>query len=195
MQLRSQGLLTEIAQSKLSSFVDLILEWNARINLTGYKDRDALEELLIGESVLALTGAKIAGKRILDFGSGAGIPGLVWAICEPAASIVSVEVRQKKIAFQKEAVRTLEVSAEIKRGTFPEAVESESFDIVVSRAIRFSPSLWKEAEAMLNPGGSLIRFVRLQAPPEEGWKRIPISKNSALMVFSRETRTPSGNSS
>lgn len=168
-------------RGKLSLFVDLLLEWNARINLTGFGTRAEIEERLIEESVRALEVLWISGLRVLDFGSGAGIPGIVWAACEPSAVVTSLEIRQKKIAFQKEALRFAGIRAEIVQGRFPEAVAGRQFDVIVTRAIRFSPSLWKPAVSLLAPGGRLVRFASAGSR-EEGWDTFDIGGNAALLV-------------
>jgi 16S rRNA (guanine527-N7)-methyltransferase len=119
----------------------------------------------------------------VDFGSGAGIPGVVWAIAEPAARVTSVEIRQKKVAFQKEIVRKLELSnVEVVRGLFPDAVAGRRFDIVVTRAIRFSSRLWGEAEQLLAPGGCLVRYASPNRAAEPGWRPVPISSRSILLL-------------
>lgn len=169
------------AASKLSLFVDLILEWNARINLTGLRTRTEIEERLIGESVAALRALPVSGKTVLDFGSGAGIPGLVWAACDDSARITSLEIRQKKVAFQKEVLRTAGIDAEVVQGHFPEAVTGRQFDVIVTRAIRFSPSLWTAAEALLAPGGCLVRFGTPRQE-EPGWSVLPISPGTTLLI-------------
>ena len=183
-QCRQQNLISGPALDKLILFADLILEWNPRINLTGFKSRNLVEELLLGEAVLALARLSPSGKRILDFGSGAGIPGLVWAICEPEMHLTSVEVRAKKVAFQKEVVRSTGLKAQILVGRFPQAVRGRSFDLIVSRAIRFDPSLWREAEMLLSEDGMLVRFAAAGAAEPE-WNCIPISTRSSLLI-----RTP-----
>src|SRR5262245_41800869 len=143
---------------KLLSFSNLIHSWNPRINLTGFKTIPEIEELLIGESVLALNALRPGSESILDFGSGAGIPGLVWAICNRELKVTSLEIREKKIAFQKEAQRTLRFSAEILRGHFPEDVASRRFDIIVSRAIRLEEKVWEQSTLPLAPDGRIVRF-------------------------------------
>ena len=52
--LQAQGLIDEKSRQKLSSFADLLLEWNQRINLAGFRSRLEMEEILIGESILSL---------------------------------------------------------------------------------------------------------------------------------------------
>ncbi|PWT88788.1 MAG: hypothetical protein C5B54_10010 [Acidobacteria bacterium] len=178
---KEQGLISPTAFQQLSAFVDLILEWNSRINLTGFKTRESMEEKLMGDSIAALSKVQIPGKRILDFGSGAGIPGLVWAACDPSARIVSLEIRQKKVAFQKEVLRQTSISADVRIGLFPEAVQNEKFDIIVSRAIRFDPDLWIKGASLLNPGGQFIRFASRETN-ENGWTTAPITDQSSLLI-------------
>ena len=180
-QWSSEGRLEFEAATKLSTFVDLLIEWNPRINLTGLTSRTAIEEVLIGESVLAARLLPLAGKSVLDLGSGAGIPGIIWAIIEPAMSLVSVEVREKKVAFQKEAARTLDLKIEIIRGLFPTAVAGRNFDLIVARAVRFTPALMKGAAALINPGGAILRFGKSAEAPE-GWKNVPVSKRTSLLI-------------
>lgn len=176
-----EAAISDEALAKLSLFVDLILEWNARINLTGFRTRTEIEEKLIGESMATLRVVPISGKSILDFGSGAGIPGLVWAACDGTARVTSLEIRQKKVAFQKEALRTTGINAEIVLGRFPEAVTDRRFDVIVTRAIRFSPSLWTAAETLLAPGGCFVRFA-IPGSSEEGWTAFPVSAGTTLLI-------------
>jgi len=173
-------LIAEEAILRLTLFRDLILEWNSRINLTGFRSPAEIDEILIGESVRALSAISISGKRVLDFGSGAGIPGLVWGLCVPSARITSLEVRYKKIAFQKEVVRSTGVQAEVVRGHFPEAVLGRKFDVVVSRGIRFTPTIFREAVQLLDTGGMIVRFAS-PGTVEEGWTTTSISPLTTLM--------------
>lgn len=178
--------LSPAAISKLSAFSDLILRWNSRINLTGYRTRDQIDELLIGESVLSMRALQNAGyvkdvTSILDFGSGAGVPGLVWAMMDLPVGITSLEIRQKKIAFQKEVVRDLGLKARIVLGKFPDAVSGERFDLIASRAIRFDPKIWDQGRPLLNPGGHFVRFASANVI-ESGSETIPVSDKTSLQI-------------
>jgi 16S rRNA (guanine527-N7)-methyltransferase len=186
MQWKDKSNLSESSLNKLSVFSDLVLRWNSKINLTGYRTRQEIDELLIGESVLAMSALRQAGivkanATVLDFGSGAGIPGLVWAMMDSPIEVASLEIRQKKVAFQKEVVRELELKARIILGRFPEAVAGERFDLIVSRAIRFDQKLWEKGRPLLNPGGKFVRFAA-SAAVEPAWQSLPISKKSVLLV-------------
>jgi 16S rRNA (guanine(527)-N(7))-methyltransferase RsmG len=176
-----QGLISQSALTKLILFTDLILQWNPRINLTGFKTRELVEEILMGEAILAIPHLALEGKRVLDFGSGAGIPGIIWAICVPQMTLTSVEVRYKKIAFQKEVARETGVEAEFILGRFPDTVAGRVFDLIVSRAIRLSPALWDQAKGFLTQGGRMVRFVAA-ANQEDSGVRFALSTRSSLLV-------------
>jgi 16S rRNA (guanine527-N7)-methyltransferase len=180
-QWRSEGLLSPAAFEKLTRFLDLLVEWNERINLTGFRSREDMETLLISESILVAREFPLSGKRVLDFGSGAGIPGLVWVLYDPSIQLTSVEIREKKVAFQKEVVRQLGLQAEVSRGTFPQIVKTRQFDIIATRAIRFSDRLWDEAIPLLAPGGSLIHISGPNSNAE-GWTSLPVSPRTTLLI-------------
>jgi 16S rRNA (guanine(527)-N(7))-methyltransferase RsmG len=177
---KAQGRINSSALEKLSYFVNLLLEWNTRINLTGFHTISEIENVLIDPCIAALDMLPVSAKNVLDFGSGAGIPGLVWSACRPDLNITSLEIRQKKVAFQKEVLRKTGVRAEVLAGRFPEAVRTRRFDVVATRAIRFSPELWDSARALLNPGGMMLRFAS-EASPHAGWTSVKIADKSFVL--------------
>jgi 16S rRNA (guanine527-N7)-methyltransferase len=183
---KDSPLLSQNSLEKLDRFTKLILQWNAKINLTGFDNSQEIEDVLIGESVLAAEslqslGLIRPGVRVLDFGSGAGIPGMVWGTLELPIQVTSLEIRQKKIAFQKEAARQLGLAVKIHAGRFPDAIGSNEFDLIVSRAIRYDPGIWTDGERCLAVYGSFVRFAPANAQ-EEGWNTIAISERSSLLV-------------
>ena len=181
---KDEGILSSEAYDTLQKFIDLLVQWNSRINLTGLGSREEIEEVLVGESVFAGSAFPLSRKRVLDFGSGAGIPGLIWAILDPSIKLTSVEIRAKKISFQKEIVRRLGLSAEVIQGKFPEVVRDRKFDVIATRAVRFDEKLLEKSALLLEPGGSLLRFSSSWS--DAGiWKSIPLSEKSALFVLSR----------
>jgi 16S rRNA (guanine527-N7)-methyltransferase len=180
-QWTSEGLLPPNTTGKLSRFLDLLTQWNARTNLTGLRSRPEMEEILIGESLFAAKALSLAGKSVLDVGSGAGIPGIVWAIFDPTIRLTSLEARDKKVAFQKEVQRDLSLSVEILKGLFPDAVSGRQFDILVTRAVRYTTAFEKQAISSLLPGGSVVRFVAANAT-EEGWESRAVSPRAAILI-------------
>jgi len=178
---KAEGLLNDSAFEKLGLFADLLLQWNSRINLTGLTSRESVEEILICESILAARAFPLSEKRVLDIGSGAGIPGLVWLTCDPTIHLTSLEIRAKKVAFQKEACRRLDLKAEIISGRFPYAVRERKFDVIATRAVRFDQTLWTQASPLLEPGGSFLRFGA-SSLEEQDWHSLPISTRTNLII-------------
>jgi len=180
-QWSSEGLLPRVVFERLTQFLDLLEEWNQGINLTGLRSREEMEELLVGESILATRAFPMSGKNVLDFGSGAGIPGLIWAIYDPTIHLTSVEIREKKVAFQKEVVRAIGLDAEVLKGSFPKVVKDRQFDVIATRAIRFSSKLWAQAIPLLAPGGSFVHFANPNVE-QKGWRSIPVSDRTSLLI-------------
>lgn len=176
------GVIPAAAAEQLKAFAALIHKWNPRINLTGFKSLAEIEEILIGESIGAWNEIRFVSGSVVDFGSGAGIPGLVWCVCAPSLEVTSVEVRQKKVAFQKHVRRELGIHPEILSGHFPEVVERRRFDMVTSRATRLDTPVWEKAEAVLNPGGRLVRFARPGAEIPTGWRSARFSERTELLI-------------
>jgi 16S rRNA (guanine527-N7)-methyltransferase len=92
--------------SQLSQYLDLLLKWNARTNLTAIRDPEEIVRRHFGESLFA---AQHLGspETLLDLGSGAGFPGLPIALLHPAIQVTLAETQNKKATFLREAVRTL----------------------------------------------------------------------------------------
>jgi 16S rRNA (guanine527-N7)-methyltransferase len=92
--------------SQLSQYLDLLLKWNARTNLTAIRDPEEIVRRHFGESLFA---AQHLGspETLLDLGSGAGFPGLPIALLHPAIQVTLAESQNKKATFLREAVRTL----------------------------------------------------------------------------------------
>jgi 16S rRNA (guanine527-N7)-methyltransferase len=120
--------------AQLSTYLDLLLKWNARTNLTGIRSPEEIVRRHFGESLFA---AQHLGPcaTLLDFGSGAGFPGLPIQLLYPNIAVTLAESQNKKAAFLREAVRTLNLMTEV----WPSRVESmpsdRQFDIVTLRAV------------------------------------------------------------
>ncbi|WP_263366863.1 16S rRNA (guanine(527)-N(7))-methyltransferase RsmG [Edaphobacter bradus] len=91
---------------QLSAYLDLLLKWNARTNLTAIRSPEEIVRRHFGESLFA---ARNLGDpdTLLDLGSGAGFPGLPIALLRPEICVTLAESQNKKATFLREAVRTL----------------------------------------------------------------------------------------
>src|SRR5215469_4859535 len=91
---------------QLSEYLDLLLRWNARTNLTAIRNPDEIVRRHFGESLFAATHLGDP-DTLLDLGSGAGFPGLPIALLRPEIRVILAESQNKKATFLREAVRTL----------------------------------------------------------------------------------------
>jgi 16S rRNA (guanine527-N7)-methyltransferase len=119
--LRPFAELEEAHLASISIYIDLLLKWNARINLTAVRDPEEMVTRHFGESIFAARVLMPAGSErqategrarqaaVIDFGSGAGFPGLPFAMLVPAAQVTLIESNQKKAAFLNEVISALDL--------------------------------------------------------------------------------------
>jgi 16S rRNA (guanine527-N7)-methyltransferase len=121
---------------QLSTYLDLLLKWNARTNLTAIRDPEEIVRRHFGESLFAAQHLNPGTTSLLDFGSGAGFPGLPIALLRPDIHVTLAESQNKKATFLREAARSLNLlSTEV----WPDRVESmpaiRQFHTVALRAV------------------------------------------------------------
>ena len=138
---------------RFEAYLALLNRWNARMNLTAVRDEDGILARHFVESI-ACAGALPAGiATLLDFGSGAGFPGIPIAICRSEIAVTLAESQGKKAAFLQEAARVLEVAVKVHAGR-AEALQGQ-FDCVTLRAVDRMGAALKAAVALAGPGGWL----------------------------------------
>jgi 16S rRNA (guanine527-N7)-methyltransferase len=128
---------------QLAQYLELLLKWNAKTNLTAIRDPEEIVRRHFGESLYAARHLEVeadgaeafAPRTLLDFGSGAGFPGLPIQLLWPDLQVTLAESQNKKAAFLREAVRTLGLKTEV----WPNRVEAmppeRRFDVVALRAV------------------------------------------------------------
>jgi 16S rRNA (guanine527-N7)-methyltransferase len=145
----------QAAQSKqFSDYLSLILRWNARINLTAIRDEETILSRHFVESIACASALPAGIANLLDFGSGAGLPGIPIAICRPEIVVTLAESQGKKAAFLREAVRALGLSAKVQSGR-AEALATQ-FDCVALRAVDQMQLAVAAALNLVRPGGWLV---------------------------------------
>jgi 16S rRNA (guanine527-N7)-methyltransferase len=120
---------------KLSAYLELLLKWNARTNLTAIRDPEEIVRRHFGESLFAGLHLASEANTLLDFGSGAGFPGLPIAILRPEIAVTLAESQNKKSTFLREAVRTLGLKAEIWAARVETMPQTIQFHTVTLRAV------------------------------------------------------------
>jgi len=126
-------------QDKLIQFVELLSKWNKVYNLTSIRDPKEMMTLHLLDSLVMLPFFAETPdiKKVLDVGTGGGIPGIPLAICLPDVDFVLMDARGKKIRFIQTAVAQLglkNVTAIHSRVEDYHREESERFDRIISRA-------------------------------------------------------------
>jgi 16S rRNA (guanine527-N7)-methyltransferase len=146
--------------TQLSVFLDLLLKWNARTNLTAIREPEEIVRRHFGESLF--TALHLPSCRsLLDLGSGAGFPGLPIQLALPDLSVTLAESQNKKAAFLREAVRTLGLSTAVWANRVEALPEARRFDVVALRAVDNAGLALTLARARLNPGGVITHLTHL----------------------------------
>lgn len=147
------GPLDDAAIDRLSAYVSLILRWNTRVNLTAIRDEDGMISRHIIESICVSVHLPGGIGALLDFGSGAGLPGIPIAICRHEIQVTLAESQNKKAAFLMEVVRILKLSAKVHSGR-AEVLKTQ-FDCVTLRAVDKMAGAVRSAAGLVAPGGWL----------------------------------------
>jgi 16S rRNA (guanine527-N7)-methyltransferase len=93
----------------ISIYIDLLLKWNARINLTAVREPEEIVTRHFGESffVAEILGSQAVPQTAIDLGAGAGFPGIPLAISMPQTRVTLIESNQKKSTFLREVISSL----------------------------------------------------------------------------------------
>lgn len=180
--------LPEPALTNISIYIDLLLHWNARVNLTAVRDPEEIvtrhfgESLFLARHLFASLGimrvphpsalfAEGGDSRVIDIGSGAGFPGLPLKIWAPALALTLIESNNKKSVFLREVIRTLTLTdinvltarAETLTVGEPSSSAPRSTvapaDIVTLRAVERFDNILPIAARFVRPGGRLALLI------------------------------------
>jgi 16S rRNA (guanine527-N7)-methyltransferase len=164
----------------ISTYIDILLRWNARINLTAIRDPEEIVTRHFGESLFAarnlfprvhpvpsvVKGFDFANDqrpsttdRLADLGSGAGFPGIPIKLWAPNIALTLIESNQKKAAFLREVARTLTFTDIKVQNARAEALLPAAFDVVTLRAVEHLPEVLPIAATLLAPSGRLALLI------------------------------------
>lgn len=174
----------DVQVAALASYADSLLKWNARINLTAAHGVDQL----IAEhfpDAFALARKLEHPARVIDVGSGGGLPAIPLALLRPNLSVVLVEPIAKKAAFLRTALRELDLGARTSvRIARAETIARETpraFDVAISRAT-LAPDKWLALAARLvRPGGRTFALTAADALPEHPARELYFDGRRALI--------------
>jgi len=150
----------------ISMYIDMLLRWNTRVNLTSIRDPEAIVTRHFGESLFVAQDlfGRLAGAQAFDFshvidvGAGAGFPGLPIKIWEPRIHLTLIESNQKKVAFLREVVRGLGLEDVTIRCSRAEEL-SLSGDIVTLRAVERFEQVLPVACGLIGMRGQIALLI------------------------------------
>ncbi|HMC31038.1 MAG TPA: 16S rRNA (guanine(527)-N(7))-methyltransferase RsmG [Candidatus Angelobacter sp.] len=187
-------------QLRLTSiYIDLLLKWNARINLTAVRDADEIVTRHFGESFFAagILRSQAVPQNAIDVGSGAGFPGIPLAISMPHIQVTLIESNQKKSTFLREVISALKlknVAVFSGRGEdYPDQA-----DLVTMRAVeRFEKALATAIE-LVEPGGRIALMIGASQAvlakalsKDVEWNQpaaVPVGHSRILLVGTKEVK-------
>jgi 16S rRNA (guanine527-N7)-methyltransferase len=130
--------VTELPAScydQFSAYLDLLLRWNARLSLTAIREPGQIIRRHFAECAFAARHLPTDIESLLDYGSGAGLPGIPFAICRPEIRVTLAEAHGKKASFLREVVRTIGTNTEVYDGRVETMARGRLFHAVSMRAV------------------------------------------------------------
>jgi 16S rRNA (guanine527-N7)-methyltransferase len=206
----------------ISTYIDILVRWNSRINLTAIRDPEDIVTRHFGESLFAarhlfprfssVSPVSCVLKdfdsaddiRVADLGSGAGFPGLPIKIWSPNISLTLIESNHKKAAFLSEVVRSLTLMNVNIQNTRAESLTESStagaFDVVTLRAVEHFATILPTAAALVSPSGRLALLIGAAQQDQatsalhhfEWSLPIPVPKSRSRILLLARRTSPDG---
>lgn len=152
----------------ISTYIDILRRWNARVNLTAIRTEEEIVTRHFGESLFAArqlfplcSPVPPVVKELIaaDIGSGAGFPGIPIKLWAPQISLTLIESNQKKATFLREVARALTLTDINIQNARAETLPPHSFDLVTLRAVERFDTILPIAARLLNPAGRLALLI------------------------------------
>jgi len=184
------------------AYLDLLLRWNARMNLTAVRDPEQMVQRHFGESLFtakALYPSASEKGVLVDIGSGAGFPGIPIKLWAPNVALTLIESKQKKVTFLRETLRTLELNdAQVFAGRAEDFVAPAAPLTVTLRAVEQFAEVLPTAARLVGQSSRtalLIGEVQVDAArqilPDFRWREavpIPLSERRVVLLGERSAK-------
>lgn len=153
------------AQQKLLAYLALLQKWNKVYNLTAVRDPVDMVTLHLLDSLSVLPYVKV--KNLLDVGSGAGLPGVVLAICLPRLQVTTIDTVQKKAIFMRQVKGELGLhNLQVVHARVENFKPAEKFEVIISRAFSDLALFIKLTRNLLDQNGQWLA-MKGQVPHHE----------------------------
>ncbi len=208
------AVLSPTQLQSISTYIDLLQHWNARINLTAIRTEEEVVTRHFGESLFAAihlfplypvskdveVGVEARSPKpkasLADLGSGAGFPGIPVKLWAPSIALTLIESNQKKATFLRELSRALTLTDINIQNARAETLPPFTFDVVTLRAVERLTNILSAAATLLAPGGRLALLIassQLESVratlPNLSWAHpipIPQSQSRQLLIGCQE---------
>lgn len=152
-------------RQRLLQYIALLHKWNRVYNLTAVREPQKMVTQHILDSLAVLP--YIEGARLVDVGSGAGLPGIPLALARPQLQVTLLDSNHKKTVFLQQAVIDLQLTnVTVVCARVEEFQPQERFDMVISRAFSDLGEFARLTRHLCAPGGTLLAMKGLH-PYEE----------------------------
>lgn len=188
------------APDKLIIMLQMLLEWNERLNLTAIRNPMQAVTLHFIDSLSCLVFDSVwkAGSSVIDVGTGAGFPGIPLLVAKPSLKVTLLDSLAKRLDFVKEVCVVLGLDARCIHSRAEDAgrkpILREAFDIGVSRAVAKLAVLAEYCLPLVKVGGSFLAMKGPSVDEElaEGLRAAKVL--GAILVEDRELSLPDGES-
>jgi len=165
-------------QQKLIQYVELIAKWNKSFNLTAIRNIDEMVTLHLLDSLAVVPFIK--ANRILDVGAGAGLPGIVLALCYPDKEFVLIDTNGKKTRFMTQAKIELGLAnVEVVHARVDEYQPLKAFDAIISRAFASISDMLGYVDHLVTPETTILA---MKADSEDEISRMPTDDKLAYTI-------------
>ncbi len=178
--------LPDELSERLTAYFDLLSKWNRKINLTALDNVDDAIDRLLLEPIAAARHITQTSVRLMDIGSGGGSPAIPLKLALPSITLTMVEVKTRKSAFLREAIRHLALNGTtVETSRYEELLAKpelhEAFGMLTTRAVRIETATLRTLQAFLAPGGKFFLFrgpsgpeIPTVVPPLEWMATVPL---------------------
>jgi 16S rRNA (guanine527-N7)-methyltransferase len=191
--------------SQLQTYLDLLLRWNSRINLTAVRDPEEIVTRHFGESLFAGRLLQESGalastdpvRTLADIGSGPGFPGIPIKLLAPHIQVTLIESNHKKTAFLREVIRRLNLTGIEVFSTRAETL-ARQFSVITLRAVEKFSTVLPVAAGLVQSGGTLCLLIGGGQRPgseldDQHWvdrNLYPIPLSDGRVVFTAQIYRP-----
>lgn len=152
-----------VALDRLARYHALLTEWNARIDLTAVLEPEEMVDRHYLDSAAPLAlGLIPQGARVIDVGTGAGLPGIPLCILRPDLRVTLLDAQRKRVTFLQAAIEALDLPAQAVHMRAEDAARDEAhreaYDVAVSRAVAATPTLLELTLPFVRVGGRAIAW-------------------------------------